>query len=642
MSRFINSVSLKNYRGFEDEAVIEFANINNITFLVGPNNSGKSLITRAFSILKYNVSGTFSNKFSLEDFQDSDFNNLNIESPITLEFDINTSVFNGSQIVELVKILPWSTIKLCIEVRKINGNFVCCLKLGKENSYSHEFDKSKNDFIYNSSNPLSSSLGMSKDEIEMLCKTMYIEVSSRVMVFDAIRSFDRRESDFYKNGSEILKWLHENRSQAEIGRCKKQVREWLKNVFNLDDPSEVVADIEKKQLKFTFDYFQFSSEEIGTGYTMLYILLMEIVRNKKEIILIDEIESHLQPGLVRQLIQLIRTHGNSQYVLATHSPTVLECADKEDILYRFNKNDGKCNFENFFRNNEGINKFREVCNELGVIPGDALLSNTVIWVEGPSEMFWLRAWLKAYYPIFKENNDIENNLIEGLHYSILLTGGSNIGHYGFAEQETPIEILEEELVLKVLKVNPNPFVVVDSDNAAIGSAKHERMIRIGEELNQINSLNPILRENCLADINSDNVKEVINLWILEGKELENYVHPQLLKNFYTERSSQRASKITGINSEIDWDVYSQTQGVGEILESRGISGVKKDSGTIIHKNDLARYIFRNLGSIYFQESPSEIEKPNGEMLADLKRNLDKLISYILTINNIKVKSLVFK
>ena len=159
MSRFINSVSLTNYRGFKDKAVIDFANINNITFLVGPNNSGKSLITRAFSILKYNMSGKFLNKFSLEDFQDSDFNNLNIESPISLEFDINTSVFNGSQIVEIVKILQWPTIKLCIEVRKINENFVCCLKLGKENSYSHEFDKGKNDFIYNSANPLASSLG---------------------------------------------------------------------------------------------------------------------------------------------------------------------------------------------------------------------------------------------------------------------------------------------------------------------------------------------------------------------------------------------------------------------------------------------------------------------------------------------------
>lgn len=641
MSKFINSVALKNYRGFEDEYVIDFANVNNITFLVGPNNSGKSLITRAFSILKYDLSGQTSNIFPLKEFQDSDFHNLSINSPITFNFSINPVFFRGSQVPELVRLSRKVSISLCIEIRKVSGNFIGCIKIGEEGQYSHSFDESKKLFNFNSTSSVVRSLEMNKDEIEYLCRILYEEIRNKVMVFDAIRSFDRGESDFYKNGSEILKWLHENNSQAEIVSCKREVRHWLKNIFNLDDPSAVTADIEKKQLLFTFNDYQFSSQEIGTGYTMLYILLMEIVRNKKEIILIDEIESHLQPGLVRLLIELIRSHGSSQYVLATHSPTVLECAGKEDILYRFNKKDDKCSCENFFRNDDGINKFREVCNELGVIPGDALLSNTVIWVEGPSEMFWLRAWLKSYYPIYKASKGIDNNLIEGLHYSILLTGGSNIGHYGFTEQEIPIEVIDEELVLKVLKVNPNPFVVVDSDNAAIGSAKHKRMIRIGKELNQINLLNPTLREKCLEEINTDNVKEVLNLWILEGKELENYVHPQLLKDFYTERSSQPASKIAGINDQVDWNVYSRTQGVGEILESRGVSGVKKDSGTIIHKNDLARFIFRNLSSIHFQESPSEIENPDGEMLEDLKKHLDKLISYILTINNIKARSLVF-
>lgn len=95
------------------------------------------------------------------------------------------------------------------------------------------------------------------------------------------------------------------------------------------------------------------------------------------------------------------------------------------------------------------------------------------------------------------------------------------------------------------------------------------------------------------------------------KRTRNYVHPQLLKSFYTERSIQRTSKVTGINESIDWDVYFKTQGTGAILENRGVSGVKKGSGTIVHKNDLARYIFRSLDSIHFEE------KPNEEMLADL-------------------------
>ncbi|MGR5921349.1 AAA family ATPase [Bacillus paranthracis] len=64
---------------------------------------------------------------------------------------------------------------------------------------------------------------------------------------------------------------------------------------------------------------------------------MKSLEVKKDLIIIDEIESHLQPGLVRLLINLIRNHGESQYIIATHSAPVMETAKGEDILYRFNK-----------------------------------------------------------------------------------------------------------------------------------------------------------------------------------------------------------------------------------------------------------------------------------------------------------------
>ena len=38
--------------------------------------------------------------------------------------------------------------------------------------------------------------------------------------------------------------------------------------------------------------------------------------------------------------------------------------------------------------------------------------------------------------------------------SILMTGGSNIAHYGFQEGEVPVDLIEEEELLKVLKLIP--------------------------------------------------------------------------------------------------------------------------------------------------------------------------------------------
>ena len=78
--------------------------------------------------------------------------------------------------------------------------------------------------------------------------------------------------------------MHKGASQAEIKDVRQKVRVWLKNFFNLDEPVSVKADKETKRLIFTFDDMEFSSDEVGTGYTMLYILLAEIVRNKKNLL----------------------------------------------------------------------------------------------------------------------------------------------------------------------------------------------------------------------------------------------------------------------------------------------------------------------------------------------------------------------
>ncbi|MGE6720559.1 ATP-dependent nuclease [Peribacillus frigoritolerans] len=635
MTKIINSITFKNYRGFKDECTLQLADKKNITILVGPNNSGKSLITRAFSIFRINIDQFSGNIFDAKHFQDSDFYNLEIESPVIIKFNLNTQIFDGRTEPELVQLLKISDVSLCIEIRKIERNFISCVYISDGNDFTHKFDEERNVFSFVSTNQLSEKIDMNQEESEYLCRSLFFEIQKRVLAFDSIRSFDRTESDFYKNGSELITWLHEKKSQAEITKSRRKVREWLKNIFNLDEPSTVTADSERKQLIFTFNDIHYSSEEIGTGYTMLYILLMEIVRSKKEIIIIDEIESHLQPGLVRLLIQLIREHGEAQYIIATHSPNVLESANGEDLLYRFNKNRDICSFENFFRNSEGLGKFREVCNELGVIPGDALLSNSVIWVEGPSEMFWIRAWLKIYFPIYKREKNIECNLIEGLHFSILMTGGSNIAHYGFQEGEVPIELIEEDELLKVLKINPNPFVIIDSDNTGEGTAKFQRMLRIASELNDINKYNPKFRHLCLEEISASSLLGITNLWIMKGRELENYAHPQLIKEFYTERSAHHSSSITGVQECTQWDVFSGTVGVGRLLEERGIKGVAKNSGTILHKNDFARFVFRRLNSNHFEINYNDWETPNRDMLNDLKENLDKLISYILRINNMR-------
>ncbi|MCU0095277.1 ATP-binding protein [Bacillus sp. OR9] len=93
MSKIINSITLKNYRGFKEECELSLTDANNITFLVGPNNSGKSLITRVFSIFKHTFTQQQNNCFLVKDFNDNDYFLLNIEEPVQIKLGINKEVF---------------------------------------------------------------------------------------------------------------------------------------------------------------------------------------------------------------------------------------------------------------------------------------------------------------------------------------------------------------------------------------------------------------------------------------------------------------------------------------------------------------------------------------------------------------------
>ncbi|WP_339157255.1 AAA family ATPase [Paenibacillus sp. FSL W8-0186] len=635
MSKIIEKISIKNYRGIKDPHDLELAEQGKITFLIGPNNSGKSLVARIFTIFDVDITQYDSHLFSIP-FTDKDFYNFNVNDPIIVKFTINTERFSSSQDADLFQISKLKQVNLSFTIRKYNGLFNCCLHLIYGDTSSHLFNDVNQRYEYNEQFSSVSTINkISKDKVERICTKLFNVLKSKILIFDSIRSFDRiLNSSFYKSGSELVNWLNENKNPSETTKVRSLLSNWLKNEFNLDAPVAINADIENKQLIFTFhNYLELSSKEIGTGYTMLCILLMEIARGSKEFIVIDELESHLQPGLVRVLIKLLRGFS-SQYLIATHSPTAIEASVFDDFLYRFSKRNEMCTFEGFFRRDSKDGRsakiLREVANELGIVPGDALLSNAVIWVEGPSEVFWVRAWLKSYFEIYKRANNIQNNIIEGLHYAILMTGGNNIAHYSYSENEIEISDLDIEHKLNVLRVNPNPFVIIDSDNTNNQSKKYKRMQQIAIELKEQNKLHPLFRSSSEANFNINNLP---NLWVLKGRELENYAHPSLIFKFYKGLNDSRQSKVTGLTESINWDVFSLEKGVGTILEEQGIQYIAESSGTIKHKSQLARFMFENLNEDHFNLE-CEFQSPNPEMLDDLTKNLDKLVKYILLVNSL--------
>lgn len=639
MNKFIDCIYIKNYRGFKEEQIMELSENGHITFLIGCNNTGKSLITRLLSMLPKELK-KINQCYEITEINDTDFHMFNTSEDIELKFIINKSYIMSNVIIfgnrdeYATWINKFDKIVLNIYFSKTEDSFKMELAI------SEDFQTTKYD------NPLTSKYDIDVNDLISISEILYFEIVKNVLVFDSIRSFDRIG---YKNrisGNEIIEWLTDSKDYAKKQMSKQDVLTWIRDRFNLDVPLSVEPSMDKKELNFVFDgQLKLNSSEVGTGYTMLYILLMEISRNSKRIIVIDEIESHLQPGIIRALMDIIQEQSDTQFIISTHAPTVISASRESDYLYKFIKTKSACKFEGFFRNyNDGSKSakiLREVYNDLGVIPANILLSNCIIWVEGPSEVFWIRAWLREYLNFIKEDGT-NLTLVEGLHYSILMTGGSNISHLSFKESEEKIDSIEEEEMLRVLRVNPNPFVIIDSDNMKVGTGKYNRTVRIAKEINCQNLLNSqMYSDEKFKDkiFHNDedvgkNLNSIPNFWIMKGKELENYCHPDIIKSFYTGRASASASKITGVDKCTNWDVFSTTQGVGGTLSDRGVTNVDKPSGTIRHKDELARFVYNNLKADHFRDKVDGMEKANADMLKDLKSNLDKLIAYIRCINNI--------
>ena len=629
---FIEEISIKNFRGIKNYSTINLSKENNITFLVGANNSGKSLISRIMKVFEGGIS-TRKNLLELNNFSDKDFHYFNYDNPIILDIKMNQEKVVSLPKAEFRKLRDIEELIVRIQIYKKDEMFIGGIYLGDGELLSHHQDGDRDvnqDFAVKYPQ-------INFDKIDFACRKLYELICNNILVFDAIRSFElQSKSSNLMNGSDLIEWLVSEESIGEISKAKRTVKKWLELEFNLDAPLAVRADPKEKALIFTFDDdIELSSHEVGTGYTMLYILLMEIVRKKRDVIIIDEIESHLQPGLIKVLINIIRNNGDSQFIVSTHSPTVIEAAEENDHIFRFSKKGGHCQIENFFRRD--VTKMREVCNQLGVVPGDVLLSNVIIWVEGPSEIFWIRSLLKAYIEEKKIEEALSCNIIEGLHYSILMTGGNSISHLSFSEEEILTEDLEEDQFLNVLRVNPNPFVIIDSDNAKEGSAKSRRQTRLAFEINEQNKTHEELKNRSVEGDINENINLIPNLWLLKGKELENYAHPKLLHDFYSSIATHPKSKVTGIELCDDWNVYSLEKGAGEILNERGLRGVEEKSGTLKHKNQLSRYIFNNMEKELISENQQNEFEPDKEMISDLRSNLKKILDYILLINGINVR-----
>lgn len=145
-------------------------------------------------------------------------------------------------------------------------------------------------------------------------------------------------------------------SQNMIGE-EKDLPNWipLKTIQNLFQElleSNVEIDVSAKGVKFKEKGFELSFSQLSEGYKNIMVWVSDLIyrfqqsqpkisrlEDFKGVVLLDEIELHLHPIWQRRIIGQLRTFfPNIQFVFTTHSPTIIQGASEDAVIYRIYRN----------------------------------------------------------------------------------------------------------------------------------------------------------------------------------------------------------------------------------------------------------------------------------------------------------------
>lgn len=221
-------------------------------------------------------------------------------------------------------------------------------------------------------------------------------------------------------------------------------------------------------------------EALGTGIHEVIILAAAATSLHQNVICIEEPEVHLHPLLQKKLLRYLENETDNQYFISTHSAHLLDHPNAAIFHVQLTAEGSSVDFVT-----EPAQRFA-ICTDLGYRASDLLQTNCIVWVEGPSDRIYIRAWLRLVDP----------KLVEGVDYSIMFYGGRLLSHLSPDDPD-----VEDFISLRLL--NRNMVIVMDSDRDKPGKRLNATKLRIQDEWR----------------------KHPGFVWVTNGREIENYVSP---------------------------------------------------------------------------------------------------------------------
>lgn len=511
----LTGFAFSNYRSYGDD-LIKIAPLKKINLIIGKNNSGKSNIIN-FLANQYNffsilAAGKNLSKNS-EDytFQDIDEHTSDIKmSHYRIGFALSKQEVEN-YLIE--KITNFSDSNIKIPLFKILDSFY----LDQDDNlywFIYESQYLQGGFSPSVSIDLVSSIltirewdnlwqlttrksggGLKEHWIpEILNILSYVPKENlKVEVIPAIRKIGiagTTANDF--SGEGIIERLallqNPSRTEQELKNKFKLINNFLQTVLN-NDTAIIEIPYQRDMILVHMDGKTLPLDSLGTGVHEVVIIAAAATLLEDTIVCMEEPELHLHPLLQKKLIQYLFEMTENQYIFTTHSAHLLDAVELE--IFHVIHNNGISTVKGI----SSTKQKSEICNDLGYKASDLLQSNCIIWVEGPSDRIYLNYWINKY-------ND---SLKEGINYSIMFYGGKLFSHLTALDNDEIKENVDDFISLKNL--NRNSIIVFDSDKTGSRAHLSSTKKRLKEEFNKGSGY----------------------AWITEGREIENYLNYEILK-----------------------------------------------------------------------------------------------------------------